>query len=90
MMRCLFVLILSLVLTACAEHAQKEPRPLVYEGMSKSELENVLGVPRSIDSTGSVFSAESGKKLKIERWKYEKRTVLIINDTVTQPNIKLP
>jgi hypothetical protein len=89
-MRYLFVLILSLVLTACAEQAQKEPRPLVYEGMPKSELENVLGVPRSIDSTGSVFSAESGKKLKIERWTYEKRTVLIINDTVTQPNIKLP
>ena len=63
------------------------PRPLVYEGMSATELRNAIGEPNGIDEKNKIFDAESMQKISQEHWIYEKRTVLLINDTVKDPNI---
>ena len=60
---------------------------MVYEGMPANELENVLGKPTNIDSSGSVFDANKGKTIKVQKWYYDKRTVVLIDDTVKTPNL---
>jgi len=75
------------LLSSCENQSKEEQKPLVYEGMSSQELRMNLGPPLSIDSSGTVFSMELKKKIQVERWKYEKRIVLIINDTVKDSNI---
>lgn len=71
----------------CTEPGKQKIPPLVYEGMSATELRQNLGEPISIDSSGSVFNPEKRKKIKLEKWKYDKRTVLLMNDTVKDSNI---
>lgn len=85
----LFVLLSVLLLPffSCSSGKKKEVRPLVYEGMSAEELRNNLGEPVSIDSTGKVFDTRYKKKMVVEKWKYAKRTVLLINDTVKDSNL---
>lgn len=85
----LFVLLSVLVFSAvsCSPEKKKEEKPLVYEGMSADELRTNLGEPSSIDSTGRVFDTRYNKKMVVEKWKYEKRTVLLINDTVKDSNL---
>lgn len=60
---------------------------MVYEGMPINELKDVLGEPQNIDSAGSVYDANLGIKKQVEKWRYEKRTVIVINDTVLKPNL---
>lgn len=62
-------------------------RPLVYEGMSGEELKNVLGLPARIDSLSPIYDGETMKKMPVEKWFYQKRTVILINDTVKNPNL---
>jgi len=78
-----------LLLSSCGESARREatPRPLVYEGMSATELRIAIGEPNEIDEKSKIFDAESMTKISQEHWIYEKRTVLLINDTVKDPNI---
>jgi len=76
-----------ILLSSCNNQSKEEQKPLVYEGMSSQELRMNLGAPLSIDSSGEVFSMELKKKIQVERWEYEKRIVLIINDTVKDSNI---
>jgi hypothetical protein len=60
---------------------------MVYEGMSAAKLRQVLGEPMKIDSKSEIFNAQSMTKMSLEHWVYEKRTVLLINDTVKNPNL---
>ena len=60
---------------------------MVYEGMSATELRIAIGEPNEIDEKSKIFDAESMTKISQEHWIYEKRTVLLINDTVKDPNI---
>ena len=60
---------------------------MVYEGMPAKDLESTLGEPMKVDSTGSVFDANKGRTLKVQKWYYEKRTVVLIDDTVITPNL---
>lgn len=55
--------------------------------MSSSELRLVLGEPKKIDSKDEIFDAKSMTKMSLEHWVYEKRIVLLINDTVKNPNL---
>jgi hypothetical protein len=72
---------------SCNSQKEQEEKPLVYEGMSADELRSNLGEPASIDSSGKVFDTRYKKKMVVEKWKYEKRTVLLINDTVKDSNL---
>ena len=91
MTRRVFILIISIALSSiwisCQGENKKEVKALVYEGMSRQDLRNKLGEPISIDSSGHVFDTQRQKKVRLEKWEYDKRTVLIINDTVKDPNI---
>lgn len=70
---------------ACS--SPSEPKPLVYEGMSAKELEDVLGMPMDKDTGRYVYEGETMEKLPVEKWVYSKRIVLLINDTVKNPNL---
>jgi hypothetical protein len=72
-------------MASCNEPPPKEKKKMVYEGMSATELRSVLGQPEKIDTTGSVFNIDQGGKTWVQKWHYEKRTVLIINDTIKNP-----
>lgn len=63
-------------------------KTLVYEGMPKSELLNVLGQPNRIDTTGKIYQTRTSEMQTLERWFYEKRIVIVINDSVKNPNVK--
>jgi len=78
--------IASALMTACEEPEPKKERGLVYEGMSSEQLKSVLGTPLSIDSKGEIFDANTMKKISVQAWSYDKRIVLLINDTVKNPN----
>jgi hypothetical protein len=84
-MRSLLVLLIWIA-AACANREEK-PKPLVYEGMSGEELEKTLGLPSEKDSLQPIFDGETMERLPVEKWIYEKRTVLLINDTVKNPNV---
>jgi len=81
---CILIIALN---NSCDSNSEKEQKPLVYEGMSASELKNNLGSPISIDSSGEVYSPELKQKISVQKWKYDKRMVLIINDTVKDSNM---
>ena len=83
----IFFILAILFIHACRNTEKKEQKPLVYEGMSISELEGNLGTPISIDSSGEVYSTKLKKKISVQKWTYDKRVVLIINDTVKDANI---
>ena len=55
--------------------------------MSKNDLIINLGEPISKDSSSKVYDPVSKKMLAVEKWQYDKRTVLLINDTVKDPLI---
>lgn len=59
---------------------------MVYEGMPTSELRLVLGEPLSKDSMSTIYLADFGKTVVVEKWSYNKRDVLVINDTIKNPN----
>ena len=84
-------LILCVILLLCIScnnsPEKKEDKPLVYEGMSKKNLIINLGEPISRDSSSKVYDPVSKKMLTVEKWQYDKRTILIINDTVKDPLI---
>lgn len=67
---------------------ETEVKPLVYEGMSSQDLERVLGSPSKKDSVSSIYLANEKKTVAVEKWYYDKRTVLVINDTIKDPNVK--
>ncbi len=77
--------------TACSggnqEKENTQVRSMVYEGMPAKDLENILGTPAKIDSSGSVFDANKGKTIKVQKWYYEKRVVVLIDDTVIKPTL---
>lgn len=82
-----------LLLTACGpgkEQRESAARPMVYEGMPAAHLREVIGDPASIEPGGSVYDANTGKTKKVEKWHYDKRIVVIIDDTVKTPNLELP
>jgi hypothetical protein len=83
----LTVLLVCIFFWSCSPPQNQEPvQEIVYEGMSKSELRLVLGEPMEIDSSGVIFDALKNKKIRIDRWKYERRTVVLMNDTVQSAN----
>lgn len=87
---CVLVLLTFSFTTACSGNQEKEGttvRSMVYEGMTATDLENILGEPTKIDSSGSVFDANKGETIKVQKWYYEKRTVVLIDDTVITPNL---
>lgn len=75
---------------ACQSGGKKEAeiRPLIYEGMPKGELVEILGQPDSVLSGGTVYNADYNKSFPIEKWYYKTRTVMIINDSVKTPQLK--
>lgn len=77
-----------LLTSSCGPSREEEPqaKPMVYEGMPVSELEQVLGRPDSVSKGGTIYDVEAGKKKFLHRWHYKKRTVVIIEDTVKVPN----
>lgn len=80
-----FVFLIALM-AACSPSEPRKEKPLVYEGMSKAELEQVLGLPNLQDTLGHMLDVNTNGKIFLERWSYDKRTVLIINDTVKNPD----
>ncbi len=72
----------------CGSPGPEKVRPMVYEGMPKSELRKVLGEPQKIDSSGRIFDVNRNSRTVLEKWIYESRTVVIINDTVKSANIE--
>ncbi len=85
----LFMLI-ALLLNSCttSNPSEESARPLVYEGMSAEDLKSVLGNPERRDTSGLVYDAESDTRKRMERWYYDKRTVILINDTVKSSNFR--
>lgn len=81
---------LLVILFSCsgADSNNDERQALVYEGMPKSELLNVLGQPNRIDTTGKIFQTRTNEIQTLERWFYDKRIVVVINDSVKNPNVK--
>ncbi len=84
---CTSILLLGIsLLTACGETAREKQRPMVYEGMPATELESKLGVPESIDTSGTIYDIALNRKVPLLLWRYETRVVLIFNDTVKEPD----
>ncbi len=80
-------ILIAIVFWSCNTAQNEKPaRELVFEGMSKKELRIVLGEPLEIDSSGVIYDVLKNKKIKIDRWKYDQRTVVLINDTVSSAN----
>lgn len=74
-------------IAACQnEPPPEEQRPMVYEGMPINELRQTLGKPDTIQPGGTVYDANTESTKKVEKWVYEKRTVVVIDDTVKSPN----
>ncbi len=85
-----WILLLSILYSNCGQSSSPdEVRKLVYEGMSSAELRISMGEPLQIDSTGKVYDVRENKNVRIERWEYELRTVVLINDTVKSANEKI-
>lgn len=87
---CSGLLLIGLVsLQACntAGPENKKERPMVYEGMPISDLTLTLGAPDSIQAGGSVYNADLSKTQKVEKWYFDTRTVVVIDDTVKTPNL---
>ncbi|MEM9053039.1 MAG: hypothetical protein AAGC47_13375 [Bacteroidota bacterium] len=82
-----YYLLLLVCLLGCSspDQEKEKTKELVYEGMSSDELEETLGNPNSINDRGEIFNAETMQKMSVEEWIYDKRTVLLINDTVKNP-----
>ncbi|NEN25022.1 hypothetical protein G3O08_16090 [Cryomorpha ignava] len=83
------MLILFVSLQACnfSEPEKRKKRPMVYEGMPISDLTLALGAPDSIQNGGSVYNADLNKTQKVEKWYFDTRTVVVIDDTVKTPNL---
>ena len=64
----------------------QQAKPMVYEGMAVEELKQVLGEPDSTSQGGTIYDVEAGNKKALYRWYYEKRTVVVIDDTVKVPS----
>jgi hypothetical protein len=77
------------VVAGCSSPEPEKVRPMIYEGMPKSELRKVLGEPQKIDSSGSVFDVNRNSKAVLEKWIYESRTVVLLNDTVKSANVEI-
>lgn len=85
---CVAAVTASVILTSCLAETEKEGevKPMVYEGMSVDDLENTLGKPDSVVKGGTVYDVASGRKKKVERLYFKKRTVVAIDDTVKVPD----
>lgn len=82
-------LFLGVLFCSCTSQPQEEKiRPMVYEGMAADELRKVLGEPAQIDTLAPLYSADLEQMVDVVKWQYEKRTVIIINDTIKNPNLK--
>ncbi len=86
--RCFF---LGLMLWSCSGSGDenKKERPMVYEGMPVKDLTLILGKPDSIQKGGSVFNADYNKNQLVEKWYYDVRTVVLIDDTVKTTNLEV-
>jgi len=85
----LLFLLFASIITSCdsSDSENVSERPLVYEGMSKAELQSVLGEPLKIEIKPEIFDGQTMKRLTLEHWEYKKRTVVLINDTVKNANL---
>ena len=45
--------------------------------------------PEGLPKRGEIFDAETMKMISVQEWIYDKRTVLLINDTVKNPRVNL-
>lgn len=82
-----WIAILCVLLSNCSGSAEKQAaRPMVYEGMPKVDLEEVLGRPDSVGKVQKIYDVNQGIKKSVERWYYPKRTVVFIDDTVKVTN----
>lgn|SRR5690554_34798 len=88
---CLYGLSLIVILSTpgCdfSDPEQRRERPMVYEGMSVNDLTITLGSPDSVQSGGTVYNADLGRTQKVEKWYFDSRTVVVIDDTVKTTNI---
>jgi hypothetical protein len=84
-----FLLLMVSPLTSCKSdsHQGEAKRALVYEGMPASELRSVLGEPLKIETKPEIINGQTMQKMSLEHWIYDKRTVVLINDTVKNANI---
>ena len=81
------ILVCCIILWSCHTTQNKEPvQDIVYEGMTKYELRQVLGEPLQMDSGRIIFDVLKNKKIRLDRWTYEQRTVVIMDDTVRSAN----
>lgn len=85
---CTSIWLCCVMLASCADSAddKESVKPMVYEGMPVTELENTLGKPDSVVKGGTVYDVESGRKKKVERLHFKKRIVVAIDDTVKVPD----
>jgi len=83
------ILLVAIGLQACdfSEPEKKRERPMVYEGMPIEDLTLTLGSPDSIQPGGTVYNADISKTQKVEKWYFDTRTVVVIDDTVKTPNL---
>jgi len=89
MLKSVFTLSFALLLLVSCSNSdsQEKHKALVHEGMSALELRKVLGEPIKVEDKSEIFDAQSMTKISLEHWVYEKRVVLLINDTVKNPNL---
>lgn len=89
MLKSVFTLSFALLLLVSCSNSdsQEKHKALVHEGMSALELRKVLGEPIKVEDKSKIFDAQSMTKISLEHWVYEKRVVLLINDTVKNPNL---
>jgi hypothetical protein len=75
---------IALYLSSCSgtEQPSRNEPGLVQEGMSMEDVRRILGDPNHIDSAGVIYNVDTETRQKVSRWHYEKRTIVLINDTV--------
>ncbi len=85
-----FLLILIFTISGCdrGDSVKQPKKPLIYEGMPSSELTLTLGQPDSVQQGGTVYNADLNKTQNVEKWYYETRTVVLIDDTIKMPSLK--
>ena len=81
--------IIALFLFSCTGSGvePKKERAMVYEGMPANDLTLILGEPDSIQAGGSVYNADYNRTQVVEKWYYDVRTVVLIDDTVKTTNL---
>lgn len=65
-----------------------EGNSALKEGMSAEEVKSVVGEPNEIMELGPVYNADKDQNLKVVKWVYPQRTIVLIDDTVKAVDLK--